>query len=1679
MMANTTTHNNFFGSEPKIQNPHDGELPSTISRTDRELRDLNSETNGNENEVFTSGPSVNLGGYFSHASEVEETITQQSQVNSYSGSSDDEKDLHLNEDKKQKKTNKTIRSNSNRRARVRRLLDRLPFNQKGYKPATTCLVNRKKPRPKDQQNQVCFTCILNQSGFNYSHDDLDNQNETTTFGTFYYHRLTQLLIKMFEYDSWHTVALTQALALMGVDFNVSKAHTLQFLETCYYLMRANTFTDYLVTFAQYLRTFASSFSLSDINNFVTKMMESLPFNFQEEDFGQILSKGIALTSDALTSPVLRWLRVVITATLSIPFLNNGSLVDTFRRLTLYDEEVLKSKSVAPLITDCLQSLQGLFGVYSSYISGDCTLSECIQRSNPYANFNSRYAKVMRFRSFLTCGKTDKNFMNKTEYMQLLTSVINDGELILKSKVSHLSSVRSLVTNCLKELRGIEVKLLNQLMSDGKPAAFILVIVGNSGAGKSVLAEMAQCTILRALGLEYDRGRVANVNTDSKWQDGVDNSKTGIHIEELGTETYFAMQSGGGQQNSTKLVLYYGDSNVQLIDRSDVEEKGRHVNNNLFVTANTNFFDINASHMTKCPAAVYRRITFCEVRVKEEFRAENSMQSDYDKIKHLPDTRVIYDIRFVTVPTSSSDGSMPFVKDNYFEGSTFSEWMSVQEWTAALTVKVKEHFARQELRRVNVDRNFEPFCEHDTWRSLCNKCNIVEQGLTEHYETSKLVYDIGRNCFESTLFGMALVAYFSLEYFTAYFRWSVARQSLIHLRNEAFKRFKLRTTAAYISTKAYFRKPITKDVDMWHIELNEDPTHVIFTWVCSLLLFLFSIRIFRSLYNYLVVNELRPQGVVMSSIPKVSGQAVKQFAQETFDVGRLNPFKIEREYKCHYTTLSFDLSPSKMPMDHLRNNVKSNVIHFTDGSNSFFGTGLKSNFVLINYHNFLEGQTFRVGRVRNSDLHHLKSIRFDRKNIILITSDLAILYMPSHQCRDITQNMLKSLNGLKQSKAKFRAEILDQNSDNNSVDLTFESPRVSNSFTKFDNPLSYNYPHYAGLCGTPIIATIGNCSAFVGIHCAGSQSDPMGACGDGISLAELGEKLDLFIRDSTIEPIANQGSMRRFEVDGEIPIVGKPSSKSIINWRGGNVDYLGTIKNLKYSKIRPKMNFLPTSDKLEEITLLRNKHPSGEFMWQIPDFSEHPSDLEPHGFYSPYHKFADKAFTSGLGLDFDLLTLVLEDYKSDYSPVKRHRISPLDFDSVVSGDSLNRSIRSMNLKASMGFGFDGCKIDYTHHHPIPQAPDGHDFNDDVWSEVNECLQIYLKGETVNPINKASLKVEPRPTHFVGDAVVTKQPRVFCATPNADVLIGRAFLLPIMEYIKSELSTFGCCVGINATSEDWGKIRSLFSDRLQKTFGADISGFDTRMPLQVKVIANSIIIDLAKQLGYNQNSITVLRGYLTDTLEPVVLMKDDLYRMPNLIVSGRVCTAEYNSLCLTIIYRYMFYYMRGSYEKGEFSKNISLVVYGDDSKCGSDVPWFNQQSFADACNVFGIKVTPPDKSDNFGRFFDFDDVEFLHRLWRYDRDHKNWCAPLSMSSMARSLTLNNVSTIGPTMQAYEACHSINFELAQHGREVFDLYMPGITKLVNSLNCGSPRFKTYDEIISSCYAQQGGDKEHYDIK
>lgn len=1430
------------------------------------------------------------------------------------------------------------------------------------------------------------------------------------------------------------------------------------------------------------------------------------------------------------SDMFHWLRTIVTACLCIPVFNKMGLVFHAKRFSLFDREVFRASEHdgANFLISVVKSMKSICDVGVAYITGEGGL-EAFRCSSPFSVFMRQADELVKMQHFTCVGEQKEGFIEANAYRLNLESAILTGRTLTASSTGLDPGTRAAVARKLTELDYIETRFHVQDLAKSKDPAFILLTVAPPGTGKTIVTKAAHKIMMEAYGMAYDKSAVGVIDTSHDFQDHITNGTQIIHIEEVGIETPDAMKSNG-VDCTTKYLLLYGDSFPQVVNKSHLDAKGKTINLNKFVTGNTNSFDINAQLYTKFPSAVYRRITFQEVMVKPEFLKDGPngtklKQPDPEKMKAyceekgLPISNLIgYRIRFVTFDYNAPNFHVVNGSPNHRKDGP---WLNFEDWGHELRRLVLEHRSRCEAGNAAMDEVLTPTCPHGSWSSICTQCIDASSSLQHEADLARFVAvpsstwmkffalcDLLWRIFLYVMFILSMWSFSALwwtgapqavfTFFTDLLGASISRYiegtrcNLYAEMNRAWHTlcdfFFGRVSVAELNrrSKAAISRVNSFGNLLWQYSRALSYAEFLIGGVIGW-------SVVRGLISWFSSQtDMSPEGNASLRKPKPEHQTdysniVDRLNEMGISPHRQTPSRFDpKNVWADRANVGLIMEPNNAHSSEQIVRVVERQVYdatFTCGNVEvgFNVVAIAPQFIVTNAHNLVREGGFKPGLLRLA-LSKLEGgdPRLCRSHTYQITPDdvydlgfdVALVYLPSFQAKNLTIYLSPELQTTPFFFQHRCKGWLTTGIRTKEVDVSLAA-KFTWEGMELPQALIYDYPEHAvGLCGAPIVFTSGRATFIYGIHAAGQPGTPR-CLGVPLIKARILEGMEHLRSRFVLTELTAEGCVKLFDIDGGPPIFGNPDDKSFLNWQAGFVDYEATIKNLTYNRPKPKMVFLPTAEHAHKFGV-ETQNSDGQYKWGIPEFKEFHSDAEELGFYSPYHKWASKAFQSSDYCDLDALYYALDELWRNIEQAEIDwKARPMDPVSVTAGDNKVYTVRSMNASTSMGFGFTGKKDDHMFPLVTEQAPDGKTFTDEVWSHVLEDIATYVGGSTVRPISKASLKVEPRVRELKDGRFTTKQPRVFCATPATDVVIGRMFLLPILDLLKQDRAHCECMVGVNAMSHEWGKIRSYFEKKgvLDSSFGADISGFDTRMLVSVKHAAMTIIMRMAEKAGYSLVEQKVLRGYLTDTLYPLVLVKNDLLTMPNLIVSGRVGTAEFNSLCLSLIYRMVWFSLaRDVGSTDNFNDCVQLITYGDDSKAGSKVPWFNQESFCKGCNRFGIVATTASKSEDFEQFVPFDGEEFLHRTWRWDEKYNVWCAPLAFDSMVRSLVLNTASNIGVQAQAFEAAHSINFELAQHGEKVFDEKMARLVEILQDSGliaaCGPPKFKSFDEIMTSCY-------------
>lgn len=459
-------------------------------------------------------------------------------------------------------------------------------------------------------------------------------------------------------------------------------------------------------------------------------------------------------------------------------------------------------------------------------------------------------------------------------------------------------------------------------------------------------------------------------------------------------------------------------------------------------------------------------------------------------------------------------------------------------------------------------------------------------------------------------------------------------------------------------------------------------------------------------------------------------------------------------------------------------------------------------------------------------------------------------------------------------------------------------------------------------------------------------------------------------------------------------------------------------------------------------------------------------------YEPWQKTLEIVGIGAPGFRQESVDWALADYLQpiydliDNNEYARNMCRKLTMVQTINGIPGVRFIDAIVSKTSAGFPLNGRKDQFFVH----LGPDG-EYGDvmlpqeDVLEEIERLKKAYLSNVRGYPVYKASLKDEP--TKIGKDKV-----RVIYCAPLGSQILCRMFFLPITRLFQTHPNLCESAVGINCAGPEWQALRehcTFEGTNLDRGFGVDYSRYDSRMPAQISVAVNRILMGIARHSGmFTEDDLTIMDGILTDTTFPLVAFNGTVVEYLLSLMSGDTLTVHRNNAGNSILQRIGWYeievlprrYAGDTLEDETYRAHVRAANYGDDVEATvkDDVKYFNMKSYAELMGEHGVVVTMPDKTPEMKEFMHWDDLDFLKRSDSYIPEIDAIVGKLEYNSIFKSLHSRlDTKNVSKEEHATAVLEGAAGEFFLHGKEVYDniitklilveqehnLYVPGLHK------------------------------------
>jgi hypothetical protein len=292
----------------------------------------------------------------------------------------------------------------------------------------------------------------------------------------------------------------------------------------------------------------------------------------------------------------------------------------------------------------------------------------------------------------------------------------------------------------------------------------------------------------------------------------------------------------------------------------------------------------------------------------------------------------------------------------------------------------------------------------------------------------------------------------------------------------------------------------------------------------------------------------------------------------------------------------------------------------------------------------------------------------------------------------------------------------------------------------------------------------------------------------------------------------------------------------------------------------------------------------------------------------------------------------------------------------------------------------------------------DFDEDFISEeliyhVEKRIEFAKNGKRYPTLWMDLLKDEARPFEKVDQG----KTRVFSGSPLDFTIACRMYFGAFVAAQAEGRIDNESLVGTNCYAEDWNLIAKKLLKHGDCVVAGDYSNWDGSVSAQLLYAACDVINHWYGKDDLGNKVRTVL---MMDIANSVHIIGNDVYMWTHSMPSGVYLTATVNTIIGQMLMR--IFYMRAVPKQlanmGDFERNVSVVVYGDDNNVGLTQkikPFFNQHTITEAAASIGMTYTDEQKSsdqESVPLTRTLKEVTLLKRHFVYSQDDARWVGPL---------------------------------------------------------------------------------------
>jgi hypothetical protein len=1284
-------------------------------------------------------------------------------------------------------------------------------------------------------------------------------------------------------------------------------------------------------------------------------------------------------------------------------------------------------------------------------------------------------------------KGELRTINDIEYSQLLDEALVLSERLFKSAKGTWQQgyLEKRIDVLRKNRAAYQAKRIDGSM---RFAPFTVYVWGDSGRGKTTIAQVVMADCLAASGVDPNAKNTAIIKESDKFDSSLKGHTTGIFFDDLGnTKSDFLDKA------PTERIIDINNNMITYANKADLHEKGKiEIRPRVFVITSNAPLAKHANVGSICPYSIVRRAdVHLEVEVKEEFALRDGRLDSAKALETFPgDSLVndIWDLQIYTPLEKKQGGDNSHLR--HIDGVKDNKPRTIDQALRFLTTKCKQHFENQrrlirkgeglvasrkycetcnlahnlceceaiaeldelcsELREIvgDVDDDNSEVClpcDHD------DECDRKNDGENDEQQASlEESFDFIKDQFESmgvrlsNFLGRFPTWFFTNRLVSGAYMFCNARSFLTFERTARRKvgisllsaltactlterTNTLMCGGALLGSHALLYAGLLarwRDDRMNELVSRKDAT----------------IEVFRSIRES-KTKAFISMCAIAGVIYKFTGifrtaVALQQSAlvpESLEDIKKrdaeINPWATAVAAELHVTDKS-----ATMTCEQVLNKIEANLCHGVFVENGFQQKcdvlALGGNIFMMPLHVFKNRKDMKalITRKNPSELNStFKAIVSANYMIPIPGKDLCLVNIASGGVFADIRHLFPD-----KITASGSGHFLYKNGDgslrSDPIRITYTKDSKSGG-AGYDYELPYNT--FTGLCMGVVVANFAR-KCIGGVHLRGIPDSPKGKALT-VTQKEIQEVWDKAHKEwKGAFPSTVNGDFPTTRYEKQVLVTQDIHEKSPVNYLpiGSNVEYLGQ-DGRRVSHTKSKVRKTPISDAVAEVTGVENQHGPPKFhrtrMWQASlAYSANPSA----GIEGSLVEAAYKDYVDGL----------IDVFKRDkFKLWVLSELSPLSDMEILCGKDGKRFIDAMPKGTSKGYPLSGPKremielldpLDY----PDFQCPaEAHPM---IVEEMRNMEQILLSGKRCYSIFKACVKDEP--TKLTKDKV-----RVFQAADWATQMMVRKYFLPLARILSLFPLDSECAVGVNAQGPEWDQLANHMKKHgVDRILAGDYSKYDLRMPAQLINAAFAALIEIAEKCGrYTKDDLTTMRGIATEIAYSCVAYNGDIIIHKGSNPSGQNLTVYINCIVNSLQLRCAYFHLWPSHlgKPKPFREVCAIMTYGDDVK-GSvkeGYDWFNHISYAKFLKERDMIFTMPDKESEPTPYMNDLEADFLKRENIFNEDTGLIHGALAEESIFKCLhTVLESKVVSLEDQSAGNIDGALREWWQHGKEVYEL-------------------------------------------